>query len=100
MHRWSIYLLRDSFNCLYTGISSDVPRRFQEHCRGSGRAGRYTRTRTGLQLVYQCELGSRSLASRAEYRLKRLSKSAKEAIVAGACTSEELLQRLGLEPVE
>ena len=93
---WSIYLIRDDSNSLYTGITIDVDRRFHEHCDASGKGAKYTRARKGLTLVYACELGSRSLACRAEYRLKRLAKKDKERIVAGRPGASELCSRLGL----
>ena len=93
---WWIYLLRDETNNLYTGISTDVERRLAEH-RQKGRLGaKYTRAKKRLELVYCCELGSRSLASQAEYRLKRLSKDEKETIVSGGYGRLPLLACLGL----
>ena len=96
MPAWSIYLLRDESGSLYTGISTDVERRLAEH-RAKGRCGaKYTRAKNRLELAYSCELGSRSLASQAEYRLKRLLKKEKEMIVKEACNRCVLLDRLGL----
>lgn len=93
---WSIYLIRDDSNSLYTGITIDVDRRFHEHRDAAGKGAKYTRARKGLTLVYTCELGSRSLACRAEYRLKRLAKKDKEKIVASRPGAPELCSRLGL----
>ena len=93
---WSIYLLRDETDSLYTGISTDVERRLAEHL-AKGRCGaKYTKAKKRLELAYSCELGSRSLASQAEYRLKRLLKKEKEMIVKEACNRCALLDRLGL----
>ena len=93
---WSIYLIRDDSNSLYTGITIDVGRRFKEHCGADGKGAKYTRARKGLKLVYACELGSRSLACRADYRLKRLAKREKERIVTVSPGPSELCSRLGL----
>ena len=94
---WSIYVLRDETNSLYTGITTDVNRRLSEH-RGSGRQGaKYSRLRKRFDLVYSCELGSRSLASRVEYRLKRLPKSEKERVVLISFDREQLLRFFGLQ---
>mgnify|MGYP001235195718 CR=1 FL=1 len=81
MSLWSVYLLRDEQNSLYTGITTDVARRCQEHRAGGPKAAKYTRSKKDLKLVYSCAVGSRSLASRVEYRLKKLSKPDKEALV-------------------
>lgn len=94
---WSIYLIRDESESLYAGISTDVARRFREHVEGGARSAKFTRSRKRLELVYACRIGSRSLASKVEYRLKRLKKAEKEAIVQRVETFSELLDRLGLE---
>jgi putative endonuclease len=80
---WSVYMIRCGDNTLYTGISNDVSKRFEVHQSGSLKAAKYTRNRHPLQLVFSVEIGDRSTASRAEYRLKKLSKRSKELLVAG-----------------
>ncbi len=96
MTTWSIYLLRDETNSLYTGISTDVQRRLVQHQQGTRSGAKYTRSKKQLDLVYSCALGNRSLASRAEYRLKRLVKDEKEKIVTGGYDRSALLVCLGL----
>ena len=91
---WSVYLLRRGDGGLYTGISTDVARRFEEH--RSGRGARSLRGKTLVGVVFSLELGSRSLATRVERRVKRLGKADKEALVASGCSTQELLQRLDL----
>ncbi|MGD1866828.1 MAG: GIY-YIG nuclease family protein [Phormidesmis sp.] len=93
---WFLYLVRTGQGSLYTGITIDVMKRFAEHEQGK-KGAKYLRAKGPLQLVYSVELGSRSLASKAEYRLKRLAKSQKESIVKKSLTRAELLQRLKLE---
>lgn len=78
---WSLYVLRCSEGSLYTGITTDVPRRIREHTVGS-RGARYLRGRAPLQLVFEVAIGDRGAASRAEHRVKRLSKREKEALLA------------------
>ena len=78
---WHLYLIRCSDDSLYTGISTDVARRFDTHQRGHG--ARRLRGRGPLQLVYQRLIGDRAAALRAEHRIKRLSKSDKERLVRG-----------------
>ena len=87
---WSIYLIRCGDNSLYTGISNNVPRRFAVHQSGKAQAAKYTRTRHPLKLVYTAEIGTRSAASRIEYRLKQLSKYQKECLVAGKTSLSNL----------
>lgn len=91
MASWSIYLIRCADGSLYTGISTDVPRRFAEHESGSRRCAKYLRGRGPLSLVYTQEIGGgRSYASQLEYAVKRLEKGAKEALVRGELRLEDL----------
>jgi putative endonuclease len=80
---WFVYMIRCSDNSLYTGISNDVQKRFKVHQSGSVKAAKYTRNRHPLQLVFSAEIGEKSAAARAEYRLKRLSKRSKELLITG-----------------
>lgn len=81
--RWSVYIIQCADGSLYTGITTDVDRRFREHSRQTGRGARYLRGRAPLQLVYMCEVGDRSAALRVEYRIKQLPKAQKQQLVAG-----------------
>ncbi|MDQ6988508.1 MAG: GIY-YIG nuclease family protein [Mariprofundaceae bacterium] len=76
---WSLYLVRCHNNSLYTGISTDVTRRFAQHQAGKG--AKYLRGKSPLTLVYQQEIGSHSAALQAEIVMKKQSKNKKEAIV-------------------
>ncbi len=96
MQRWSLYLLRNERDALYTGITTDLDRRLGEHRARSGRGGKFTRGCKSLELVYSCEVGSRSLALKAEVRVKRLSKARKEALVARRPDRCGLLEMLNL----
>ena len=78
---WYLYLVRCDDGSLYTGISTDVERRFTLHARNRG--ARRLRGRGPLELVFSRAVGDRSLASRVEYRVKRLSRSDKERLIAG-----------------
>lgn len=88
---WVLYMLRTADSRLYTGITTDLARRFAEHCQGGRRAAKAVRGRTPLQLVYSSTFDNRSRASVAEYRVKRLSRAAKERLVAGDITIQSIL---------
>lgn len=96
MKTWSLYLIRTCQNTLYTGITTDVQQRLSEHETGK-QGAKYLRAKGPLQLVYQVELGSRSLASKAEYRIKKLTKKRKERIVRDRLAREALLCELKIE---
>ncbi len=76
---WFIYLIRCKGGALYTGITTDVNRRFVEH--QSGKGAKYLRGKAPLTLVFQQQIGSRSAALKAEASIKKLSKADKETIV-------------------
>jgi putative endonuclease len=75
---WFLYMIRCRNQALYTGITTDVLRRFEEHQSQGKRCAKYLRGKGPLRLVYWEKIGTKSLASQAEYRLKRASKQQKE----------------------
>jgi predicted GIY-YIG superfamily endonuclease len=79
---WWVYLLRCADNSLYTGISNNPTRRWQQH--NAGTASRYTRSRLPVTPVY-CEASpSHSDALKREHAIKQLSRAEKEALLAAA----------------
>ncbi len=78
---WSIYLIRCGDDSLYTGIATDVARRFEEHTSGAGKGAKYLRGRGPLEVVMQQAVGDRGLALRVEARVKKLARSEKEQLV-------------------
>ena len=92
---WYLYLVRRADGALYTGITTDVERRVDEH-RNSKRGARALRSRGPLQVAYHTVIDGRSLASRAEYRVKSLGRRGKEALVREQPDSQALLALLGL----
>ena len=77
MSDWNIYILRCADGTLYTGIATDVSRRIREHEQGK-RGAKYLRGRGPLELIYQRAVGDRSVATKIEYSVKRLSRTEKE----------------------
>ena len=81
MSDWYLYLIRCRDGSLYTGITTDVARRFAEH-RGQGVGGaKYLKGRGPLELVVRRRVGGRSLALRVERKVKKLPKSRKEMLI-------------------
>ena len=89
---WYLYLIRCRDGSLYTGIATDVARRFEEHAGSGAKGSKYLRGRGPLQLVFQTAVGDRSAASRVEHRVKGLAKAEKEAVVRGEIPIGELLK--------
>ncbi|OGE18721.1 hypothetical protein A3J19_03340 [Candidatus Daviesbacteria bacterium RIFCSPLOWO2_02_FULL_41_8] len=65
---WYLYILLCKDGSLYTGISTNVEKRFLEHKNGKG--GRYTRSHQPVKLVYQEELANHSEALKREFEIK------------------------------
>lgn len=82
MKPWFIYILRCGDDTLYTGITTDVGRRIEEHNAGKAPGARYTRSRRPVALAYTEEAASRALAARREVEIKRLDRGSKLALCA------------------
>ena len=81
---WFVYLLRCADGSLYTGITTDVPRRVEQH--NAGTASRYTRSRLPVVLVYHETQASHSLALKRELAIKALSRQEKELMIQAAAS--------------
>ena len=77
-----VYMLRCVDGSLYSGWTSDLDRRLEQH--RTGRASRYTRSRLPVELAWSRQMPSRSEAMREEARIKRLSRADKLALVSRA----------------
>ncbi len=73
---WYLYMVRCNKGQLYTGISTDVARRFAAHKAGKG--AKFLRGKGPLALQLELCIGSHSEALQVEARVKKLSKAAKE----------------------
>ena len=79
------YMIRCEDNTIYTGITTDPERRWQEHLAGGVKAAKYTRSHKAEQLLALWQSDSRSLASRLEYFIKKLTKAQKEVLAESGC---------------
>jgi len=82
---WYVYILCCNDGSLYTGITTNLYRRLQEHNFGP-KGAKYTRARRPVYLVYKEAAISRSAAAKREYQLKRLSTAQKKALVKTAAS--------------
>lgn len=80
---WWVYMIRTSDGQLYTGITTDMQRRWREHTTGKGGA-RYFRARKPQTICLLEMHADRSTASKREAQIKAFPKVAKEALVAAA----------------
>mgnify|MGYP000883461896 CR=1 FL=1 len=77
------YLLRCGDNSLYTGITTDLGRRFAEHQGQGGKGAKYTAARRPLRFEAAWQSTGRAAASRLEQSLKALRKPDKERLIQG-----------------
>src|SRR5262245_21828459 len=87
---WSVYIVRCRGGALYTGIALDVRRRLTQHAGACNGGAKYLRGMTPLRLELTRVVGSRSRAQSIEYRIKRLPRAGKLALIA----NRALLARL------
>ncbi|MDH5454626.1 MAG: GIY-YIG nuclease family protein [Gammaproteobacteria bacterium] len=86
---FSLYIVRCANGALYTGIATDVGKRFAEHESGP-RGAKFLRGRGPLQLVFSEVVGDRARATRLEYRVKQLKRTQKLALIDGRTVLSEL----------
>lgn len=73
---YHLYILKCADKTLYTGITTDLNRRILEH-NSSKRGAKYTSARRPVRLVYSKKFKDRSLASKEESKIKKLSRAEK-----------------------
>ena len=71
-----LYILECSDKTLYTGITTNLDRRINEH-NDSKLGAKYTKIRRPVKLVYSKEFIDRSEASKEEAKIKKLSRQQK-----------------------
>jgi len=72
-----VYMLECADGTLYTGITTDLERRLEEH-NGSEKGAKYTRARRPVKLVYSEPYEDRSSASQREYHIKKKMNKSKK----------------------
>lgn len=78
---WFVYMIRCFDNSIYTGITTDVERRYKEHCEGKG--AKYTKVRKPKEICACFKVKNRSEAGKLEYFIKNLTKKEKENLISG-----------------
>lgn len=80
---WCVYVIRCSDGSLYTGITIDVARRFQQHTAGTG--AKYFRGRSPEAVVYLEHQHTRSTAGTRERQIKAMSRAEKDELILTHC---------------
>ena len=71
-----VYIIKCRGERLYTGITTDIERRFAEHS-GSSKGAKFTRANPPEEIMAVWSCNGRSEASRLEYAIKKLSRAEK-----------------------
>lgn len=73
---WFVYIIQNENGFLYTGITTDIERRFEEH-RTSPKGAKFFNTGLPVKVVYSKQFPNRSLATKYEISVKKLSRKKK-----------------------
>ena len=90
---WQVYMILCSDNSLYTGITTDIDRRFRQHASGTG--AKYFRGRQSLQVVYLENGHSRSSAASREAQIKTMSRAEKMKLSAMPAVNQASISESG-----
>lgn len=77
---WYIYIVKCSDDSYYTGITTDISRRVQEH-NTSPKWAKYTRCRRPVEMLYHEQVETKSQAAKREYEIKKLNRTEKQALI-------------------
>lgn len=76
---WEVYILECGDGSLYTGITNDLERRFEQH--KSGKGGHFTSSREVVKIVFTEEHADRSSALKREAEIKSWTRKKKLQLV-------------------
>lgn len=92
------YMLRCEDDSIYTGITTDIERRMEEHFGKGEKCAKYTKTHTAQKLEACFSSDTRKTASQLEYRIKKLKKEDKEKLIKNK--SKKILKTFFEEKIE
>ena len=92
-----VYMLRCKDNSIYTGITTDITRRMEEHFSQSKKCAKYTINHTAKRLESVWKTDNRVLASKLEYHIKKLPKKDKEELILKNNLQELLYEKIDTE---
>ena len=90
MARYFVYVVRCADGTLYTGVTTDLARRVEEHNSGGG--AKYTRGRRPVRLAFFEPAASRGRALKREAEIKKLGRADKLALLARAAADSQSLR--------
>ena len=85
------YMLRCEDNSIYTGITTNLERRMEEHFKQGDKCAKYTLRHSAKKLERAWKTENRVYASKLEYFIKKLSKEKKELLIKDSRKLKQLL---------
>lgn len=77
---WTVYIIRCHDDSLYTGVTTDLDRRFSEHL-GHPRRAKYFNGRKPKEVVYRENGHTQSSACQREAAIKKLNRNEKLSLI-------------------
>ena len=77
---WTVYIIRCNDDTLYTGVTTELERRFEEHLNHT-RGAKYFNGRKPLEVVYSENGHTRSSACQREAAIKKLRRDEKLCLI-------------------
>ncbi len=78
---WYVYILKCKNHDLYTGITDNIQRRFEEHV--SGKGGHFTRSFVAEEVLFSEQQPDKSSALKREAQIKGWTRKKKLALIQG-----------------
>jgi putative endonuclease len=88
-NQWYVYILKCENGDLYTGITDNLQRRFEEH--SSGKGGHFTKSFVAEEVLFSEQQPDKSYALKREAQIKGWTRKKKLALISG---DKELLKKL------
>ena len=76
-----VYIVECADGTFYTGYTTDVERRLNEHNYSISRSAKYTRSRRPVRLVHAEQFDTVSKALKREHAIKKLSRAQKKKLI-------------------
>jgi putative endonuclease len=83
---WFVYIVKCADDTLYTGVTTDIERRINEHNHCTRKGAKYTRVRRPVTLVYHEPQDTRSSACKRESSIKKLTRTQKASLISDDST--------------
>lgn len=86
-------MIETAQGALYTGVTTNVARRFAEHQAGGRRGAKALRGKGPLVLRLAVEIGDKRLAMQTEYAIKQWTPFQKRVLIAHPCQVKRVVLR-------